>query len=310
MPRKNIAKPWRHVELVSAIAEHGSISAAATVLGTSQSALTKGLQRAEAEFGRTLFDRHPRGVLPTAFGRVLVEHARLILRQSQDALVALEALAQEHGGVVVGAGASFLDTLLPRTIARLVVKRPTIRVALRIDTVPTLLQWLRDGRIDLAFVSEVPGIAAEQDLSWMPVIADEMDIVGRLGHPLTERDRVTIAELKACGWVLGGTSDPQQRRLATVFRAHGIVPPEPTVETLSRIVAVQIVRQSDLLTLLPNARSHPQAAGLARVPCQEAAWNRVAGISFRKGAPLPPAGAALIEELTATCRELDDASGP
>lgn len=316
MTSRNSGTLLRHVDLILTLAEHGSLSAAAAALNLTQSALTKALHRAESDLQVPLFDRRPRGVEPTEFGRTLIEHAKFIRRHCQDAVNELDALAGKQGSVLVGAGASFLDALLPRAIARLVGCHPAMRITLQIEILPILTQRLREGHLDLLLVSELPDFGAAQDLVWTPLITDEMDVVARVGHPLTMRESVSLPELCGSGWVFGGERDPQQQRIEAVFRAHGLVPPEPTVKTVSRAVTVQIVRQSDLLALLPNSRFHPQSDGLARVPCAEATLRRVAGLVHRAGAVLPPAGKALAEELKVVCGEyhekfetIDPASG-
>ncbi len=303
MTDRNAFVPLRHAAVLLAIAEGGSISAAAVAIGATQSALTKALHRAEQDFGQPLFERRPRGVVPTEIGAVVLDYARLIRRHSQEALNAVDALSDVPGTIVVGAGASFLDALLPSAIARVVSKRPASRIRMKVDTVAALMESLRNGDLDLVFVSELPGISSMRDVEWTPLINNEMDIVARKGHPLVRKGAVTIEDLQGYGWVLGGETDPQQRYLSSVFRAHGTVLPEPTVETLSRPVALQIVRQSDLLSLMPNTRTYSDQSEIARVKCPMATWVRVAGIAVNRGGVLPPVGEDLVREIKSVCAE-------
>lgn len=301
MNDRNSLAALRHVGTLLAIAENGSISAAAAALATTQSAMTKALQRAEEDFGQKLFERGARGVVPTAAGEAALRHAKLIRQHSLATVNEIDALRDFPGKVEVGAGASFLDALLPSAIARVVRRMPTVRIRLRVESVAQLLERLRAGEIDLVFVSELPGVTSMTDLEWSPVINNEMNIVGRRGHPLADREIVAAEELVDYGWVLGGETDPQQRYLDGAFRAKGLVPPVATVETLSRSVAMRIVQQSDLLTLIPNARTNPSHGALGIVNCPDVHWVRVAGVAQRRGFPLPLAGTELIAEIRAVC---------
>ncbi|MEX2381964.1 MAG: LysR family transcriptional regulator [Opitutales bacterium] len=301
MTDRNSLLPLRHVGVLLSIAHHGSISAAAAALGTTQPALTKALHRAELELGHRLFERHARGVVPTEAGQAALDYAKLIRRHSQEAVNALDALRSSPGTILVGAGASFLDALLPRAIATVVEQYPSVRVKLRIDTVTTLMEQLRGGALDLLFVSELPGVSSMTDVDWRPLINNEMDVVSRAGHPLAKKEAVTIDDLKDYGWVLGGSTDPQQIYLESVFRAAGEVLPSPTVETLSRAVAIQIVMQSDLLGLMPNIRTYASTTNIVRVNCHQVSWVRVAGIAVRKGFKLPPAGEQLVQVINDLC---------
>ncbi|MCY0151612.1 LysR family transcriptional regulator [Hoeflea alexandrii] len=67
-----------HVETIVAIAEAGSLRAAARSLRKSQPALTKTLKQAEEELGAKIFARAARGVEPTEIGRKIIARARMI----------------------------------------------------------------------------------------------------------------------------------------------------------------------------------------------------------------------------------------
>ena len=73
----------KHVELVTAIAEAGSLGAAALRLNKSQPALSKALQAAERDLGCQIFHRGPHGVVPTVEGERVVDRCRLIARGSR-----------------------------------------------------------------------------------------------------------------------------------------------------------------------------------------------------------------------------------
>jgi LysR family transcriptional regulator of gallate degradation len=305
MTKMNRFVPLRHVAIMLTIEEHGSINAAASILGMTQSALTKALKRAEDEMGVRLFDRHTKGVSPTPSGLVALEHAKIIRGQSDQIMNAIDNLRNSPGRVQVGAGASFLDALLPRAIANVVARHPTAEIHLKVDSVAVLMNRLREGKVDLLFTSEFPGIGMMDDMEWMPLISNEMDVVARAGHPLAGQRNIDPSALRDYGWVLGGKNDPQQLYLESVFRARGWVFPHVAVECVSRTVAIRIVQQSDLLMLLPNMRTNPYHGDLVRIDCEGLSWTRIAGTTVRKGYRLPPAGRTLLSEIRNVCKTYD-----
>src|SRR6201990_2865941 len=69
----------RHLKVVCAIAETGSVTKAASQLGLAQPALTAQLQRIERTLGGPLFERDRRGARPTALGELVLPRARVLL---------------------------------------------------------------------------------------------------------------------------------------------------------------------------------------------------------------------------------------
>lgn len=92
----------RRLEAISAAAELGSFSRAAAKLRVSTPALVKQVSGFEAEFGITLFERSHSGVKATPAGALLVDDARSIMRQSEDALRRARRAAGDGGAVRLG----------------------------------------------------------------------------------------------------------------------------------------------------------------------------------------------------------------
>ena len=92
----------RRLEAIVAAAELGSFSRAAAKLRVSTPALVKQVSGFEAEFGLTLFERSHSGVRATPAGALLVEDAKSIMRQSEDALRRAHRAAGDGGAVRLG----------------------------------------------------------------------------------------------------------------------------------------------------------------------------------------------------------------
>src|SRR6516225_9305812 len=91
----------RQLRVFLAVAEHGTLLKASEYLHMSQPAVTKYLSDLELIVGARLFSRSSRGVTPTAFGEILIEHANMIMTELRQVSEKLSALSTGHAGSVV-----------------------------------------------------------------------------------------------------------------------------------------------------------------------------------------------------------------
>src|SRR3712207_3033795 len=121
MPRRFLDQRLRLALLraVDAVATHGSLLKASAALGTSQPALTKSLHELEDILQLRLFDRHPRGVRPTAAGAVFVPSARRVLAELRRLDEELDEISGPGGTVALGALPVAAAGVLPGALARL-----------------------------------------------------------------------------------------------------------------------------------------------------------------------------------------------
>ena len=133
-----------------AVAEMGSVSAAAQALGVSQPALTKSVRRLEEHYRLALFERRARGMLLTAFGETLLRHAKLIDAQCRFADAEMQALGQGAGGRLrVGAGPFWGATVLPLAIACVQQRLPKLEIELDVGVNTVIHPRLVAGDLDI-----------------------------------------------------------------------------------------------------------------------------------------------------------------
>jgi DNA-binding transcriptional LysR family regulator len=108
----------RHLQMLQSIAQTGNLSQSAQALHTTQPALSKWLKELEADIGLPLFERHARGLRPTAHGEALLGHARRIAGHLDNARDDMRALLHGGGGrVVLGASGVSAAGVVPLAIA-------------------------------------------------------------------------------------------------------------------------------------------------------------------------------------------------
>ena len=169
----------RQLRYFAAIFEHGSLSGAAESLRVAASALSHHLGNMEAELGCSLFERHARGMIPTAAGHRLYGHARSILK----AMAAAEADLREAGGVIAGSVSlgmaySAVKAIGVELARRVLTDYPKIDLALTESLSGSTLKFLLAADVDLAMVYNPP---ADPQLRSRPVLEERMVLVGKPG---------------------------------------------------------------------------------------------------------------------------------
>lgn len=120
-----------HLRYFQAVAERGSLTAAARHLGVSQPTLTVAMRKLEARFDTTLLLRNPRGVTVTRTGQELLNHIVQIFAILDDAEQRIHGLEQEEiGDFVVGCHESLGAYFLPGFLNDFIARAPGIQVTL------------------------------------------------------------------------------------------------------------------------------------------------------------------------------------
>ncbi|HTH96319.1 MAG TPA: LysR family transcriptional regulator [Stellaceae bacterium] len=289
----------RQLRLFLTIFDHRNISTAAEVMGTSQPALSKQIRRLEEDLGVPLFDRLPRGVMPTIYGEALEDFARTIDSNYRSATRHLDALRTGGLGLLaIGAGSTWRYGPLPAAIAQLIDNRPGIRVQVTVRTTDERIAMLQRGELDMVLTAITPDITADARLLVVPVMRHTLRIIVRKGHPMTAEAPLTLADLSRLRWALP-TATTGRARFDQLFHAAGLTPPPAAIEADDMACLLKIVAESDLAAYAPDARLKDDQAAchLGTIACPEAEKIRETGIVLRRGSTLPPIFQTLIDEL-------------
>jgi DNA-binding transcriptional LysR family regulator len=142
------------LRVLVAVAEHGSVTAAARALNYAQPSVSHHLARLEAETGATLTQRSGRGIRLTDAGRLLAGRAEEILGRLDAAERELAAHVEQRQERIRLAGfASALATIVPAALSRLAAGHPGIDLLLTEAEEPEAMRMLRAGQVDVALVA-------------------------------------------------------------------------------------------------------------------------------------------------------------
>ncbi|MDE1914845.1 MAG: LysR family transcriptional regulator [Sphingomonadales bacterium] len=282
------------------VCQTGSISAAARSLNISQPSVSAAIAQLETRLGGRLFERTRTGIVLTAEGEALAARARMLDHLLRDAE---EDVAATRAGLSaplrVGGTPGALVSLLPRALALMEAQHP--RIMLNVVERPDrdLLAMLRDGEIDLAFVTT--GIEPPApDMEERTLARDPFAlIVGRANDSLP--DRFSLREAAKLRWVLPEAQGAFRRQVDALFLAAGVAVPTDAVRCDSLLTTKAIVRSSTRVTILPMQVSAAELSiGVLRaIALEEASFERSIGARWLKGRSLSPLAAMLLSQLAA-----------
>ncbi|HXC28506.1 MAG TPA: LysR family transcriptional regulator [Stellaceae bacterium] len=165
------------------IAELGSITRAAAHLHVAQPALTRHVQRLEDELNVALFTRANRGVRLTEAGQKLLDGATRILRDIERTGDEIRAQdAHPSGKIILGITPTLCPVMVPELFARMRRDYPMIELKVMHAGMVRLEEFVIDGRVDIALLSE---LSRSRLIQSTRLAAEEMVLVTQPGarHP-------------------------------------------------------------------------------------------------------------------------------
>jgi DNA-binding transcriptional LysR family regulator len=294
------------LRVVRAVVDTGSFTAAADLLGYTQSAVSRQVAAVEAAVGAALFVREPRGVAPSPAGEIVARRAATVLHEV-DAVTADIAGLHDRltGRVVIGAFPSAAAVLVPRALARLGRDHPGLVTELGEASTPTQLRQLRAGRIDVAVIGVGPDLPA-YDLGGLrrdALFDGELLVAVPAGHRFAGRPRVPVTDLAREPWIVarGLRDDPQFGAWPTLDRPRVVCAVRDWPTRLGLVAA------GLGLAVLPELAGPSVPAGVTTVHVDDPAWlgRTAVAVTARDRSP---AAAAAIRALQHEAAHLRDPS--
>ncbi|MEY5099252.1 MAG: hypothetical protein RJA36_1971 [Pseudomonadota bacterium] len=278
------------------IAETEHLTQSAQNLFVTQSTLSHGLRQLEQELGVALFDRLGRGLKLSQAGAEFRVYARRALQEIEAGRMALADLSGlKSGRLKVGAFPTFLNTVVPATVAAFSLAYPQVKVEVQDLRAGAIEEMLLDGELDLGIAFHP---AQHEEIEAEVLFDERLLLVVGPRHPLAERQSVRIRQLASVPLALLPRSFAT-RRLIDDSLGQADVAPVVRVELDSVEALLGVCRYGDLASIVPE-RAARQAPDLNAIALCEPEIVRRAGILWRRGASRSAAAREFAALLRAT----------
>ncbi|HLZ68759.1 MAG TPA: LysR family transcriptional regulator [Dehalococcoidia bacterium] len=293
----------RQLAIFRSVARLGSLTRAAEALDLGQPAVSQHVAALERALGARLIVRAGRGVRLSEAGQIAAEYGDRILRLSEQLQAEITALTGLSAGrLVVGAGQTPGDYLLPAVLGEFHRRYPGVSVELEIADTRRVTDWLMRHVYDLGFIGDR---VEHPDLPLEPFVEDRVVLFVASGHPLARRTVVTLADVLEAGLIArepgSATRATGERALVAAGMAPRFVMELGSNEAVKRAVLAGL---GVGLTSIYALEVELQAARLRVLPVPEFDGRRMLYIARHRSAPLTAAQAAFLE-LARAVKETD-----
>jgi len=238
-----------HLRALTAIAEQGSINAAARALCVSQPAITRAMRELESEVGVAILTRNSWGVSITEQGRRLLARARLIVHEFERAEADMAELRGVVGGhLCIGVSPLAGAMVISEAFAQFRLAMPEVSVEFREWNLPKLLDNLRNSRLDFALAA-VPGAPVDDAfVACEPLLSLPTAFVTR--HGSRYAGATSFAELQDAEWLHADATEQFPGYIKTVFARYNLPLPRRITRCTSNLLTSKLLLNVDTVMAL------------------------------------------------------------
>lgn len=273
-----------------AVAQAGRFTQAAIACAVSQPSLSIQIAKLEDELGGPLFERTRKGTRLTARGESFLPRARAIWAEMEAAHRDAESLAGlTMGRVTLGCLPTTGAFLLPRILADFRKHHPKIQVQLREESSPGLARCLEQAEVDLAILDEAGVTPALEE---RVLFTEELLLALPPKHSLAGKTRIALKTVAREPFILMKHGHGFRQIVMDLFAKVGLEPnvvfESGEIETVQALVAIGMG-----ISLVPAMVR--KTTGVTYGELAPPKPTRTLSLSWRKGAALSPAAAAMMK---------------
>lgn len=265
--------------LISLI-ESGSFPAAASVLGLTQASLQRAARDLESNVRKPIFYRTAAGVMVTPKG---IEFGRRLRLATQEIEWGIREIGAARGSsqsqIAIGALPFGGSMLLATVLDEFATNHPKVDVRIVTEGATEMLKRLRAGDVDMV-IGLVQETTAE-DLRNESLVQTPYRIVCHRGHPLAERELVTLTDLLAYDWVVGTEGSSRRQCFDRLFRDADR--PKAPIATSSIPIIRHLLTSNHRLTLMTNYELDYEGEAFVALPISTIEPQPSIGVTLRAG---------------------------
>ncbi len=273
-----------HLRSLIAIGRHKSFSHAARETGTSQPSLHRAARELEQMSAVEFYIKTPQGI---TLGKPAAELARFAqlafseLRQGLDEIIALHGT--DTSILTFGTLPLARSFILPKAINRITIERPNLTIKVIDGPYPDQLNALRHGEIDF-LLGALREPAPFSDVREETLFEDNLAVIARTGHPLSERTDVSYSDLLQFPWVVPRPGTPTRHHFDKVLSGSESAQETQIIESSSLVLIRGLLLGSNRLTLLSRQQvlTELEQNQLCILPLKLRDTERAIGFTMRR----------------------------
>jgi DNA-binding transcriptional LysR family regulator len=285
------------LHVLMAAVQAGSMSKAAALLNTTQSAVSRSIAELEHTIGVRLLDRSSHGIEPTQYGRALLKRGVAVFDELKRGVQDVEFLANpEAGELLVGSGTALAEGIVLALIERLSRRYPRVVYHIVPASLLGMYEQLRARRIELGF-SGSSKLDPQEDIDAEMLFEDPLVVVAGIANPWGRRRKIELAELVDEPWTWSPPGGVIHALVAEAFRARGLELPHATVYTDAVNVRIRLTATRGFLTVFPASmlKFNVKHESLRVLPVELPTTRRQVGILTLKNRTLSPLAQLFID---------------
>jgi DNA-binding transcriptional LysR family regulator len=249
----------RDLHVFATVVECGSMAKAAAELGVAQPTVSEVIAGLEHAYGVQLFDRSPRGVEPTIYGRALLKRSIAVFDEIKQSGRDIEFLSDPTVGELrIGCVESLSATIVPQLILRFSQQYPGVIVDVDDLTAPaTDFQGLRDRKYDCMLVRLTTTPPSDprlmDDLNAETLFDDRLLIAAGAHGRWARRRKVDLVELVDAPWILPRPGTWNYLCLSQAFQMRGLSLPKPALVSMSVTLRTRLLATGPFLTVFARS---------------------------------------------------------
>jgi DNA-binding transcriptional LysR family regulator len=261
----------RQLEIIRAIAETGSFTAAGEKLHVSQSAISRQILILEDELGEPVFHRIGRRIRITPAGESLLQLSHRVFRDLQETVSAISDTREAlRGSIGLVGGMTVCLYVFPALLAEVRRIHPNLDMRVTVGSTQRSIEMLRSGAGDLGLLT-LPIEAS--DLVSVPLLTEELLLATYPSHPLASQKKIVPADLEGQPFVLFETGSIT-RQIVDAFFARERISPPIIMETENVEIIKAMVRSGLGISIIP------WQAAAADVALRQLFCSRITGVSL------------------------------
>ena len=276
----------RQMQIFVAAVEATSFARAAELLHVSPAAVSYQVKQMEDLSGFALFERIGKRAVLSEAGRALLGYARTVLRASQDADAALQALRGGGEGTVTIGLISTAKYIVPHLLARFQAAHPAVAIHLRDGNRSEIVAALERGEMDLAVMGQPP---ADSDLAAEAFATHPSVLVAAPAHPLGRKRRIAPAELAAENFIAREEGSGTRRLMQGFIASSGVALRITMTSSSNETIKQAVMAGMGIALLSRHTAGLELGLGLLRtLPVEGFPLMRSWFVTHRRAMPLLP----------------------